>query len=73
MNPLYNGGNISNLKSLYNAFRQNPQQVIMQMAGSNPQTAEILNNIKGQDLQGLFYNLCKQKGVDPNSILNQLK
>ena len=73
MNPLYSNNNVSQLKSLYNLFRQNPQQVIMQMAQTNPQVAQVLNMTKNQNLETVFYNMCQQRGISPNEILDQIR
>ena len=45
------------------------------MAQSNPQLQETLNyiNQNGGNAKELFYKMAQQKGVDPNTILNQLK
>ena len=53
----------------------NPQQMLMNMAQNNPQTKQVLDFVKnsGKSPKDLFYAMAKQKGIDPNSILNQLK
>lgn len=45
-----------------------PRQIIK----DNPQLQQILALYNG-DAKTAFYSLCKQKGVDPNIILSQLK
>lgn len=46
----------------------------MAILESNPATKALASMIKnGANPKNLFYELCKQKGVDPDSILNQLK
>ena len=54
---------------------KNPQQMLMNMAQQNPQTKQIIDmiNSSGQSPKDLFYQMAKQKGVDPNQILNMLK
>lgn len=49
-------------------YAKNPQQLIQ----SNPQLQSILSMYKG-DAKSAFYAICKQKGIDPNSILSLLK
>ena len=53
----------------------NPNQAMQQMLASNPQYQNVMNyiNQNGGDARTAFYNMAAQKGVDPNSILNQLK
>ena len=53
----------------------NPQQLLMSMAQNNPKTKQILDfiNKSNQSPKDLFYSMAKQKGVDPNSIINLLK
>lgn len=45
---------------------------IMQM---NPQLKEVMDMIRnsGKSPKDLFYDECKKRGVDPDTILNQLK
>lgn len=42
---------------------------------NNPQLIQILNEVKanGGDARGLFYRKAKEMGVDPESILKQLR
>lgn len=58
---------ISKLASIVKGF-QNPQSII----NSNPQLKAILAMYKG-DAKTAFYSLCKQRGINPDSILSQLK
>ena len=53
---------------------RNPQLMLNQMLMNNPQIGPIVELIKANngDLQSTFYNLAKQKGVDPQTIINQL-
>ena len=51
----------------------NPQQALIQAAQQNPQLAQIMNMCKNSNPQQVFYALCKQKGVNPDDILNQLR
>ena len=54
---------------------KNPQSTLSQMAQSNPQLQQVMQYIQenGGDAKTAFYNLAKQKGVDPNDILNQVR
>lgn len=58
-------------------FNQQPNINLLNMM-SNPQAA--MNNPQIQELiakygnpKAAFYELCKQKGIDPNTILSQIK
>lgn len=49
--------------------------LIMQMAQKNPNMKQAIDyiNANGGDPKEAFYKLAKEKGVDPDSILNSLK
>ena len=68
------------LQSVKNIFglvsgSSNPMQVILGLASKNPTIQDTMNisNQSGKSYEQIFYDLAKQKGVDPNSVLNQLK
>ncbi len=70
----------SNNQSLFSMMNQirnspNPNMAMQQMLSSNPQFQGMVDyiNQNGGDAKSAFYNLAAQKGVDPNSILNQLR
>lgn len=80
MNNLYqqlmqNQGN--SMKQMLNAIRssKNPQQLFMNMAQQNPQLKQLLTTINssGKSPKELFYEVAKQKGIDPNQIINMLQ
>lgn len=52
----------------------NPQQMFQTMLSQNPQMKQIMDYVQqsGGDAQAAFYKLAKEKGVDPNQILNML-
>ena len=52
---------------------QNPQAAVSQMSQSNPQMQYVMQYIQqnGGDAKAAFYALAKQKGVDPDAILQQ--
>ena len=54
---------------------RDPTMAINQMAQSNPQMQQVMQIIQqnGGDAKSAFYNLARQKGVDPNMILQQLQ
>lgn len=65
MNPLLNNGN--GIVDLYKKMRD-PNELIRM----NPQLQNILNMYNGNAKQA-FYDMCKQRGVDPESILSQFR
>ena len=47
----------------------------MLMGQNNPQMKQVMDYIQscGGDAKQAFFNLAKQKGVDPNAIIGQAK
>ena len=78
-NSLYNQLNKNQLSqnNMINMLKniKNPQQLIMNMANSNPHVANVLKEVQanGGNAKDLFYRKAKEMGVDPNSILNNLR
>lgn len=61
---------ISNLSSMY----KNPMSFLTQMANGNPMIAQTVNLIRcGANPQQLFYDLAKQKGINPEQFLQLVK
>lgn len=54
---------------------QNPQLALNQLLMNNPQLKQAIDFIKenGNDPQTAFFNLARQKGIDPQAILSQLR
>lgn len=52
----------------------NPQQAIQTLASQNPQISGLLQMANGSGgLKNLFYQRAQQMGVDPETIISQLK
>lgn len=59
----------------------NPQQFVQQMMSNsqimqNPMARNAMEMIQRGDMQGvekMTRNLCKEKGIDPNEAMNQIK
>ncbi len=68
MNPF---GNISRLKQMMGAMK-NPHTILSQMANTNPDLASVLQS-SGGDYKKAFYAMAEKKGIDPNSVINELK
>ena len=68
---------MGNIKQMVNMIRgaQNPQALLNQMITNNPNAKQVMDliNQAGGDPQKAFYQLAKQKGVNPDDILNMLK
>lgn len=70
-------GNMQSLRQIANAVRnsRNPQMMLMQLAQSNPQMKQAIEYIgqNGGNAKEAFYALAKQKGVNPDTILNMFR
>lgn len=64
------------IKNMLNVVRSagNPQMVLNQMIGQNPQMRQVMDyiNANGGDPKAAFYKLAQEKGVNPDDILRQL-
>ena len=79
MNPLGNGNfgglspqmmkNIQQVKGLMQMTKGNP----MALAKQNPAIAQAMQMCKGQNPEQMFYAMCKQQGINPETILNELR
>lgn len=62
---------------IVNAYKStnNPQQLLFALMQKNPSIKQILNmaNQSGMSYKDLFYAVAKQKGIDPNQIINMLR
>lgn len=54
---------------------QNPQAMLNNLMSQNPQVQNAVNIINqyGGNGQQAFYETCKQRGIDPNQVLSQLR
>ena len=67
-------GNLSQIKQAWGLLRgaKNPQAMLNQMMQNNPQVQAMMQ-ASGGDPKAAFYKLAKEKGVDPDEIINALK
>lgn len=69
--------NMSVVKSIVGMLSgsANPYQVLTGIAAKNPMIKNVMDSAKnsGKSYKDIFYELAKQKGVDPNNIISQLK
>ena len=54
---------------------KDPQAMINQLSQNDPRMQEVLNVVQqnGGNAKGLFYSLAKQRGVDPEMVLQQVR
>ena len=68
---------MSKIKEMVNLIKssKNPQAMIQNMMTQNPQMRQVMDlvNQNGGDAKKVFYDMAKQKGVNPDDILNILK
>lgn len=65
-------GQIKQIMNMLNGV-QNPQAILQQVAQQNPQLAQVMQMCNGRNPQEVFYQLCQQRGVNPDDILNALR
>lgn len=69
--------NLGQLKAMMNTIKgaQNPMNMIDSLAQNNPVMKNVSDAIKSANgnPKDAFYQMAKQKGVDPNQILNMMK
>lgn len=60
------------VRSMYQAYKaaKNPNAYINQIIRQNPIIAQIAN---GGNLKQTFYDMCRQRGVDPQTIINDIQ
>ena len=77
MNPLLTGIMNPQMKQLMQTVMtsQNPQMALQNLIQNNPNMKQAIDyvNANGGNPKDAFYKLAKERGVDPDSILNSLK
>ena len=77
MNPLLTNLMNPQIKQLMQTgqMSQNPQMAIQNLMQSNPNMKQAIDyiNANGGNPKEAFYKLAKEKGIDPDTILNSLK
>lgn len=52
----------------------NPQAVVQMLVQNNPQVAQMIDQMRGKmSYQDLAMNIMKQRGIDSNAFMAQLK
>ena len=70
LQPQINDAYIKQLKALMNS--KNARQYLMEIAQTNPQFKNFMEIVQNGNGQQLYEMLAKQKGFDPNIILQKL-
>lgn len=63
-------------RNLINMFKSggNPMQVVQMLAGRNPQLQPVLQALQnGGNPEQMVRQICQQRGIDVNQLLNQFK
>ncbi len=74
MNPMQGNPMMQLRQQLYNAV--NPMPVVEKFAQQNPILQRYLPLVTGKNQQQVtttFCNMCRQRGVDPQAFLNQIR
>lgn len=76
MNNPMNPQMIQQVKKIMNQIKmaQNPQLALNQILMNNPNVNSIIELVKNNNgnLQTAFYNLAKQKGINPAEFMKEL-
>lgn len=77
MQPQMNPQQIQQIKNLMSMVQMSadPNAALANLINQNPNLRNIVMLAKsnGSDLQQIFYALAKQKGVNPNDVMNALR
>lgn len=69
--------NLQPIKNMMNMLRSagNPQMMLQQMTAQNPQFKQAVDyvNANGGDAKAACYKLAKEKGINPDEILQMFK
>ena len=74
---MQNNPNLQSIKNMMNLIRgsNNPQAELQNMIVQNPQMRQVMDLVRknGGNYQQAFFALARQRGVDPNVILQELQ
>lgn len=62
----------SRINQMYRAYQaaENPEEYLQEMIRKNPILSQIVSN---GNLEQTFYQMCKQRGVNPQDIINDIQ
>lgn len=77
MNPMLQNLNQSGLKNALQMVKaaRDPYAMLNRIAAQNPGMKNAIDYVKanGGDAKAAFYKMAQEKGIDPESILSQLR
>ena len=77
LNAASTNNQLSQIKNMMKLMKgnTNPMQLLQSMSKNNPQLQQVMAmiNQSGKSPKDLFYELAKQKGINPDDIINQLR
>lgn len=82
MNPILQNSRLSQVLPMVSKIKemmgvvqaaQNPMQAISQMSEQDPRMKEVMDMVKGKNPEQVFYDKCKEMGVNPDVILGMLR
>ena len=77
LNAASTNNQLSQIKNMMKLMKgnANPMQLLQSMSRTNPQLQQVMTmvNQSGKSPKDLFYELARQKGVNPDDIINQLR
>lgn len=73
--PTINPKVIQEFKQIMNTMSSinNPEAIFSQLMASNPQVNNVMQMLNGRNPKDVFYEQCQQHGIDPESVLSQLR
>lgn len=74
MNPLMNNPAMQ-LLNMARTGGGTPMQLLQQMAGQNPQAAQVMRMIQGknsQQLRAMAENMCRERGTSIEEVARQM-
>lgn len=70
-NPLLQKRSNNPIKNLYRTFLNSKDPTML--LNNSKEIKQVLQLCKGQNPKEMFYRLCKEKNVNPEDILNELR
>lgn len=52
---------------------KNPRKALMAAAQQNPQLGSVMQMLNGRNPQEVFYEQCKQHGINPDDAVRQIQ
>lgn len=82
MNPILQNSKISQVIPMVSQIKnmmgmvqaaQDPMAAINQLSEKEPRMKEVMDMVKGKNPEQVFYDKCKEMGVNPDVILGMLR